>query len=890
MPRLPRDWVERPRLSRALIDALQNTLVLISAPAGYGKSTLLAETLRGRERSVGWVSLDSADNNLTDFWTCLAAALRVIAPTKCTTLLEVLASPDPPPNAWVRAALLDAIGNRGDGFILVLDDYHLIESRSVHEAVAFLVEHVPSDVHLVISGRADPPMPLSRWRANGMLAELRAGELEFTRQEAEAFFRSGTGIPLSDVDLAILESRTEGWIVGLKMAALSLKGKADISGAIAAFSGSNRYILDYLVEEALDRQPSEIHSFLLETSVLKRLCGPLCDTVTGRSDGASMLARLESVNLFIIPLDDERNWYRYHHLFASLLRNALSREGREAVKRLHLRAGSWYETSDSPGEAVDHFLEGGGFPQAIDVLERVAQLMLGQSQAAGLLGYHARIPPESLRKSPWLCLCFAWAALQNNTQDVLTSMLSMIGEALSLSPDVLSAGSRKNLHRIKGHVLCIRSFIAQAADDLPLSMRLSEEAGAELSGDDPGDRLARAVNSLTLAACCQRTGDLSKAIPYYREMIDAGRKGGFSYATLSALGSLAEMEMLLSRLDRAAGLCTEAIEQSTRWGSGNPLPGAAFAHIVRGQLEYERNHLDAAEKDFQYGIRLGETGAHRESVLRGCLHMVRLRQTQGDAESASEYVHRAENLGPWVIEPDEVRRIPAWKAASALRRGDLDSAKEWARQREGSLPLSRPPECRMEFDFLTLARIRLAADECDGLPQHLEAFMRNAERQGRIGILIEALVLSALAHERLGESDEAEKTLDRAFSLGEPAGYIRTFADEGEPLAALAGRVTAGGVHAQLVARVLDAIGLPGMEKPARAGGQVIAHGLIEALSEREMEVLRLIEAGRSNKEIADVLFLAVGTVKKHTSNIFGKLGAESRTQAVAMSRKLGIL
>ena len=890
MPRLPRDWVERKRLSRALIDALQSTLVLISAPAGYGKSTLLAETLRGRERTVGWVTLDSGDNSPVDFWTCLAAAFSARAPGKCLKLLEVLMSPEPPPDMWVLAALLDAIGDREDDFVLVLDDYHLIESRSIHEAVGFLVEHVPPQVHLVIAGRTDPPMPLSRWRAKGMLTELRAGDLGFSREEAEVFFKTVTGIPICEGDLASLQSRTEGWIVGLKLAALSLKGKADITGAITAFSGSNRYVLDYLAEEALDRQPPETRKFLLETSILKRLCGPPCDAVTGRSDGRSILAGLESVNLFISPMDDERNWYRYHHLFASLLRNALSKEGPETVKRLHLRAGSWYETSDSPEEAVDHFLEGGGFQRAIDVLEKIAHLMLGQGRAASLLRYHARIPAENLRMSPWLCICFAWAALMTNTQDILASMLSMSGEALSLSPDAISAGSRDNLRRIKGHMLSIRSFIAQASDDLPLSMRLSQEADVELSGGDPSDRLARAVNSLNLAACYRKTGELAKAIPFYEEMAAAGRKGGFSYAALSALGSLAEMEMLLSRFDRASGLCAEAIEQSTRWGAGNPLPSAALAHIVRGQLNYERNDLQKAEKDLQSGIRLGERGADRESILRGCLLIARLRQMQNDPEAAAEYMRRAENLGPWVIVPDDARRIPAWKAGLALRRGDMDSAMEWARRREATLPLSQPTEYGVEHDVLTLVRIKLAANVCDGLPQRLEGLIGSAERQGRIGTLIEALVLSALAHERLGESGKAEEILDRALSAGESAGYVRVFVDEGEPLAALLGRAAAGGAHAHYAARLLEAIGLPRTDRSSQVSGPVTVPGLPEAPSERELEVLKLIEAGRSNKEIADVLFLALGTVKKHTSNIFGKLGVESRTQAVARARKLGIL
>ena len=888
-PRLPLDWVARGRLSDGLKDALRCTLVLISAPAGYGKSTLIAETLSGG-MPAGWVSLDAVDNSPADFWTCITAALDGVKPGVCRRILDALLSPDPPPDKWVMTALLNALGAIQGDFALVLDDYHLIESKQIHEAVGFLVESLPACMHIVICSREDPPLPLARWRAKGIMAEIRAADLGFTSEEASAFFETSAGMAIRGDELELLESRTEGWIVGLKMAALSLKGKKDVSGAIRAFSGSNRYVLDFLAQEVLDRQPPEVRRFLLETSILDRLCGPLCDAVTGRGDGQSMLARLESANLFITALDDERGWYRYHQLFASILRNELAKAEPGQSNLLHLRAGEWHEKEHAGDKAVDHYLAAGEARRAIDVLEASAHLMLGQSRAMELLAPLKRLPAEDMRRSPWLCVCMAWAALMANAPEALAGILSLAGEALSGNPGELSPGSRVHIGRIKGHLLSIRSFMAQAQGDLQLSMRLSKEADRELTGSDPGDMLARSVNSLTLAACHEKAGDIAKALPYFEELAAAGRRGGYSFAALTALGSLAECELVFSRPDRAAALCRDAIEQGSIWGEGNPLPGAASAFIVQGRLSYERGDLEEAARVFLLGMELAEQGSAREPVLRGCLFMARIAQARGDRESAAGYLRRAESLGPWLIPPMEAQWIPAWKAGLALGRGDLASAVEWARRQEAVLPISEAPNYEHELEYLTLVRIKTAIGECGGMPDPLDRLIRNAERQGRIRTVIETLAVKTAVLTRLGDIDRADIALECALSLAEPAGYMRTFIDEGAALAPSLARAAAGGAHAEYASRLLTALGGAEPGSPAPTAGPVTATGLIEALSAREMEVLRLIAAGKSNKEIASALFLAAGTVKKHTSNIYGKLGVESRTRAVARAREIGIL
>ncbi len=889
LPQLPLGWVARPRLATKMSEALRHKLVLISAPAGYGKTTLAVEAVRALGKPIGWVSLDAADNTPALFLSYLVAALQHVVPGLAQPILHALQSPQPPPTNLLLTALVNSISAYDDDLGVVLDDYHLIESRAVHEAVAFLVEHLPPHAHLVVTSRSDPPLPLPRWRVRGDLAEIRADDLTFTAAEAAAFFKDAAGIALSEQDLATLESRTEGWIAGLKMAALSLQGKQDVSAFINAFSGSHHYVLDYLAEEVLNHQSPDVKEFLLETSVLERLSGPLCEAVTGRGDGHSMLHRLEMANLFISPLDDERHWYRYHQLFATILRNQLANAAPERVNVLHQRASAWYEGEGLAEEAIDHALLGGDAERAADILENAAPRILGQGRAPGLLGYLPKIPEPLTFSRPWLCIGFAWAALMANQQEQVPRMLARVDEALAGGPDRLSPASRANLPRSNGHVLSIRSFLAKAEGDTARAIRLSEEANRVLTGSDPEEALARAVNSLNLAACYQATGDVAKVIPFLGGLIAAGQKGGFPYAVLTAQASLAEIMLQLPLLDRASELCREAIAEGKRWGGVCTLPGTDLAYIVQGQIEYERNDLEGAADSLTKGIEVAEARLNWESALKGYLHMAELAQAQGNAESALAYLGRAENLGPWATAPVEVHRMPAWKARLALRRGDAITASDWARQQEAALPLFQVPNYEDEYAYLTLVRLSLAKSECHGLPTYLDRLARRAEEQARGATAIEALALKALALACLGESSAAVKALRHALSLAEPAGYVRTFVDEGAPIAGLLRKAIAGGIHVEYATRLLGAI----TPQPPGQLGQPTSPNLRagpEALSERELEVLNLIAAGLSSKDIAAELFLAIGTVKKHTNNIFGKLGVQSRTQAVARAHERGLI
>jgi LuxR family transcriptional regulator, maltose regulon positive regulatory protein len=739
-PLLPLDWVARPRLSGRLAEALRHRVALLSAPAGYGKTTLVAESLRHLARPTGWLSLDVTDNAPGTFLSYLVAALEGAVPGLCRPILDALRSPQPPPTGQLLTALVNAIGSHPDEVVLVLDDYHAIEAQAVHEAVAFIVQHLPAHAHLAITSRVDPPLPLARWRVKGHLAEVRAGDLALTGGEAAAYLREATGIDLPEQELATLERRTEGWIAGLKMAALSMRGKRDVSGFISSFSGSHRYVLDYFVEEVLSQQRPDVRQFLLETSVLERLSGSLCDALTGRDGSQSILERLEKANLFISPLDDERRWYRYHQLFATILRNQLAAAGPEAASMLHRRASQWYEGEGLVEEAIRHSLLGGDGDRAADLLELVSPGILSRGQALGLLEYRARVPASSLDSRPLLCVSFAWAALLSHQWDLLSAMLARAGAAVAGSPGSMSATSRANLHDVRGHLLAIQGYIAQAQGDIPGSIHLSEEANRQISA---GNLLTRSANSVNLGINYLMIGNIPRAVQHLDDANSLATESGNSAVALSARAYLAQTEMLRLRLDRGAEICRETIELGSRWGGG-PLPYTAIAFILLGQILYERNHLEDAEGNLAQGIRLAEANSNWTFLLKGCLALAKLCQAKGDSAVALRYLRRAEGAAPRAPQAREGPQLPAWGALMALRRGDIAAASDWARREVADLPLSRLPDYSREFAYLTLVRLKLAQGDCRDLPSHLEAFIHNAEGQGRDAAALEGLILKAV--------------------------------------------------------------------------------------------------------------------------------------------------
>ncbi len=886
-PQLPLDWTARPRVSGLMLKALQHKLALISAPAGYGKTTLVIEGLRGCKKKAAWVSLDAGDNVPANFWTYLITALQNVIPDICQPALNVLRSSQTPPIRWLQNTLINALCNYNDDLVLVLDDYHTIESAEIHESVNYLVENLPPQVHLVITSRSDPSLPLARWRVKGEVAEVRAADLSFTAGEAAAFIKNLTGITLEEKDLTALEKRTEGWIAGLKMAALSLQKQKDVSGYIRDLSGSNRYIMDYLIEEVLDQQPPEIRQFLLDTSILTRLCGPLCDAVTGRTGSQAILARLETANLFVSPLDNERCWYRFHHLFAGILHNQLAKSGPDPVDLLHQRASLWYQQQGYTEEAIDHALLGRDVERAANLLESIAPALLGRGQSLKVLGYRTQIPDSFIRSHLWLGVSFAWAALLSHQWELLSGFLSAAGAALAGDPDKLSPASRTGLPHIRGHLLSIQGYIAQAQGDIARSIELSEAANRELPESDYATRSANLIN---LAINYLLIGDVIKAIPYFQDAQKRGLESGNYAVALSAQTYLASIEIQRSRLDQAAVICRETIELGARLGEGTPLPYTAIAYILLGQLLYEQNDPESAAGALAEGTKLAQENLNWTFLLKGCLITAKLLQAQGNSAEAGRYLRVAEETAPKAPQARESRQVPAWKALLAIYRGDTVAAQDWALQSEASLPFTEPADYLHEFERLVLARVKIIQGQCADLPGHLDDMVQWAETQGRRAAIIEMLILKALALERLGQSAAADDAFDQALSLAGPAGYVRTFIDEGAPAANLLHRAAAAGKHLLYASRLLKSINpLPSGQSPP-SNTQVTNRGRVETLSEREIEILKLIASGKSNQEIAGELYLAMGTVKKHIYNIFSKLGVDSRTRAIARGREIGII
>ncbi len=794
VPPLRAARVRRERLIGRITRGLACGVVLVSAPAGFGKSTLLSEWASRRPMPVAWLSLDGGDNDLQRFLAYLCAALSAARDGLGDEAGEMLRSMPPAPAEAVVTCLINAVGSEGADIALVLDDYQSIQTEEIHAAVRLLIDRRPSRLRLLIATREDPPLPMARLRSRGALAEIRADSLRFTLPEAGRFLNSAMALSLSADHVSRLARRTEGWIAGLQMAALSLQGRRDVDGFVTTFGGTHRYILDYLAEEVLGRQTPAVARFLLETSVLERLCAPLCDAVTGRRDSHSMLVRLESANLFISPMDDERRWYRYHQLFAAILRHQLAGSGAERVSRLHRRAGAWYEQEGLTEEAIDHSLLGGDPARAADLLEGFAPRLLAQGWALRLLDHLPRLPEPLVSARPWLCVSFAWAALLTGKWEILSAMLSRVE----------TPAGRPDLRRIRGHTLAIQAYVAQARGDIARSIRLAEEAGLEIAADD---LLTRSANSINLAIDYLITGDLARAAPFFEEAEEIGLRSGNRATVLSSRAYLSEIEMQRSRFDRAARICTETIGQGLAWGGARPLPYTAPAHIVLGQVKYEQDDLPGAAGDLTEGIRLAEANCNWTFVLKGCLLMARLSQSQGRPDAALEYIRRAAEAAPRAPQARECRQVPSWKARIDLRRGDIAAAAEWGRQQEPSLPLSRLPDCRQEHAYLTLIRLglaKLARGECQELPGYLDGFIRQAERQARSLAVAEALILQALALDRLGRPAAAVETLARVLALAEPAGLARAFIDEGAPMAGLLRRTAAAGRCADHASRLLD--------------------------------------------------------------------------------------
>jgi LuxR family transcriptional regulator, maltose regulon positive regulatory protein len=858
--------VARPRLIERLDRGAESALTLVSAPAGFGKTTLLAEWLAGG-RPAAWLSLDPRDNDPAVFWPYVVAALRSVAP-------GIGAGPLDQPMEAVLAALLNALDALPADVLLVLDDYHLIEAREIHDGMAFLLDHRPPQLHLVLAGRADPALPLARLRGRGELVELRATDLRFRPEEAAAYLNEVMGLDLTAEDVAALEARTEGWIAALQLAALSMQGRADSAGFIAGFAGDDRYIVDYLIEEVLQRQPDEVRGFLLRTSVLSRLTGPLCDAVTGQDGGHAMLAALDRGNLFLVPLDDRRRWYRYHHLFGDVLRARLLDEQPGLMPELHRRAAEWYEDNGDRYEAIRHVVAGGDLDRAADLIELALPAAGRSRQEATFRRWLDELPDALIRVRPVLCDGYAGSRLVRGEVEGVEERLRdaerwLAATTTAARPPGMVVADEAQFRALPAGVAVHRAGQARILGDVDGTMAHARRA-LELA--DADDHLGRGGAATLLGLASWTRGDLNAAHRYYGDGMAALEKAGHVSDLIGTAIALADIRIAQGLLRDAQAIYERGLRQATAW-PGPPLRGAADMHVGLSQLLRERNDLDGATRHLTLSDELGEYAGLPQNRYRRRVAMARIRQAEGDLDAAVELLDEAERLYVGDYSP-EVRPVPALRAQLWVAQGATAAARAWARDQ--GLSTQDEPDYLREFEHCTLARILLAEDAADAAIGLLDRLLRAAEAGDRAGSVLEILVLQALAHQARGDLPAAQTVLGRALTLAEPEGYLRLFADEGPPMATLIRkRGTARGYVRRLLAEV----------SPAAA-----RQGLIEPLSDRELDVLRLLATDLDGPDIARRLVVSLNTVRTHTSHIYTKLGVTNRRAAVRRAAELRLL
>ena len=879
-------FVPRPRLT----GALSGGLVLVCAPAGFGKTALLADWLRSAGRPVAWLSLDVGDNDPVRFWRHVVAALDRARPGIGALLGPSSSSCD----RLVTALINELAAQPGESeIVLVLDDYHLVDAQEVHASMAFLLEHRPPGLHLVLASRSDPPLPLARLRARGQLSELRTADLRFTAGEAAALLREAAGPVLPDADVAALAARTEGWAAGLQLAALSLRGRPDMAGFVADFSGSHRYILDYLTGEVLDGQPAEVREFLLETSLLGRLSGGLCDAVTGRDDGQAMLERAEQAGLFLMPLDEVRGWWRYHQLFADLLRVRLQQERPGRVAELHRAAAAWYDEHGLADDAVGHALAAGDTAWAARLIEQhFDETLYLRSEGATAQRWLAALPAEQFESRPRLSLARVLLAATLGRAEAMEPALAAAERALAGAgaaadePFESSAGRAASmLVNVRALIAVHRSFLAQLRGDAGETAAFALLALAELDGDE---RLLRATAQGLLGGAEWLRGELAAAEQALASSIEGWPAG---QPVSWGVYQLGQVQRARGRLDAAA----ETYQKTLRIAAVSGPPPAGPAHVGLGEVAYQRNDLDSALRQVTEGIALCRQYLYPAPLGTGLVTLAWIRQARGDPGGALEAIGEAGRtaLGPGVT--GLLNPVPAQRARLLLAQGDVAGAARWTRER-GLRPGDEPGYPR-EREYLVLARVLLAEERPAAALALAERMLAAAAGQGRTGGLIEIGAVQALALAACGDQDAATEALARALALGGPQGYVRVFADEGAPMRTLLSRLAAAerdqraparGIDAGYLAAVLRACGqADGGPSRSRA---IAPRGLAEPLTSRELEVLRLLAAGQSNQRIARELVVALDTVKKHVTHVLGKLGAANRTEAAARARQLGLI
>jgi LuxR family maltose regulon positive regulatory protein len=901
VPRPRPGFVPRPRLLEQLSRGAASALTLVCAPAGFGKTSVLAEWARGGPDPVAWLSLDQGDSDPARFWRYVAAALDGLRPGIAQQVAVLLRGPQQPPMEAMLTVVVNQLAGVAEEVVLVLDDYHLIDDPAVHGSLAMLLERLPPQLRLVVASRADPPLPLARLRAGGQLGEVRERDLRFTATETAALLREATGLDLSANSVAALEARTEGWVAGLQLAALSLQGHADPAGFVATFSGSHRFVLDYLTEEVLARQPDDVVQFLLETSVLERLSGPLCDAVCGRDDSQQLLERIERANLFLIPLDEERRWWRYHHLFADLLQARLRQADPERVTELHRAAAGWCEQHGLGDDAIHHALAAGDPDWAARLIERhLEEQILRRSEGATMARWLAALPTAVVRSRPRLCFGQALTALLRGRAEEAEPLLDAVEQAsgsageepyepsvgraasiLANLPAVTAVG-RADLARLRGDPEGEAAFARQAL------AQLTEQDGMQLGS------FAR----YHLAMADWLGGRLEAAERGLAEVVGDRSAAGERYLAVRAGWDLAHLQQAQGRLGAALRTYQHGLELASEPGQP-PLPAAGMAQVGMAEVLYERDGLGAALEHATAGVALCRPLAYTPPLATGLVTLARIRHAQDDQQGTLDALEEADGAMPDPAMVDLLNPVPTQRARLLLADGDPTEALRLVRQR--GLGADDQPDYPHERTYLLLARVLLAEQAPDRGVALLGRLHALAAAQGRVGSVVEVLALRALALEAVGDDHGALAALVEALRLAAPLGYLRGFLDEGAPMAGLLGKLATSPAQAQAAAasplvrghldRLVDGFQRQGLAVLARPRpGGAMAPGLVEPLSARELEVLSLLADGRSNQAIAEELVISLDTVKRHVSHVLDKLGAANRTQAVSRARDLRLL
>jgi LuxR family transcriptional regulator, maltose regulon positive regulatory protein len=890
IPQVRSDAVSRARLFAVLDQTMARRLILVSTPAGSGKTTLLAAWARRAESPVAWLSLDGDDNDPVRFWRYLSAALDRAGVVVGEQVLAPVGQRGFSSEQGVVTALANSLDTLPDEVALVLDDYHVIVSPAIHDGLAYLLDHIPPRLHVVLASRSDPPLPLARLRARDQLAELRVADLRFTVEESATFLRDVWRLDLPARSVVAVQQRTEGWAVGLQFAALSLQGRPEPERFLETFTGSHRYVLDYLTEEVLDRQTEETRSFLLHTSILERLSGPLCDALTGRSDGQETLERLERDNLFLIPLDETRRWYRFHHLFRDLLRAQLERSAPEVAVELHRRAAAWAEEHGLIEDAIHHHLSSGQAERAASLVERNLAETLRRGETVTLKRWLSSLPDEALRALPALSVACAVMAVHLGQVPEAERLLERAERGSGPHTEGRRFATDGGMVAdVRAATALLKAEIASTRGDADATVRAATSALAALSPEEYGPRLwARWLRSLA----DWMAGRMETAENDFARLLDEARVSPDPHPLTTSCHTLGWIQQARGHLGAALRTYRDGLRFATEGGRFLPFH-AGEAHLGIAQVLYALDQLDDALEHATQAVEMTRQMVEFQLPVFGLVTLARIRQGLGDAEGALATIEEACRLLPagevvsmW--SPAEVER-----ARIRLLQGDTEGAWTWTQERglSDSDPISYPREA----DYLVLARVLLATGDVERAARLIERLDELAASHGRTQSLIELRAIHSLALQAKGDTGGALRLLDDALSIARPERYIRIFVDEGPPMAALIQRFIrvrrpgatisdAAREHAMQVVRAFRA------SVGSRAQANTAATGLIEPLTRREVEVLALIAAGRANREIADELFVTLDTVKRHVSHIFAKLGAGNRTEAVARAREFHLV